>query len=179
MNDGDSQIKHVTRTGVLINLLQVQTPSRSSMNASLASRPSHGKPYRKYPYTHPSMERPISILLVQSETPQGDELCRNLVLAGWQVTSVRHPRQAMAACTLRHYDVVVIAHAPPTLDGIDLTNKLVRYASAPIVLLADDSTAEHDGREAGAIAYLCSPWLASDLYRTVNLALQTNMIGQP
>jgi DNA-binding response OmpR family regulator len=124
------------------------------------------------------MERHISILLVQPETPQGAELCRNLMLAGWQVTSVQHPRQAMAACALRRYDVVFIGHAPPTLDGIDLTKKLIRYASVPIVLLADDSTAEHGGREAGAIAYLGRPWLASDLYRTVNLALQTNMIGQ-
>ncbi len=113
------------------------------------------------------------ILLVVLDREFADPLCRRLLRSGFQVTALRHPRQALEAASLRDYDVAVLDYDLPEFDGLALMRKLNRrVANLPAVLLSAraGSEDEDDALAHGAFACLAKSCRLTELAAVIERA---------
>ena len=90
-----------------------------------------------------------SILIVEDDLDQLELLARWFSRAGYHVTAVHHPRQALAAATLRPFQFAIVDHALPRIDGIELTLRLRALLPDLHVVIAFDEIPAVPWVEAG------------------------------
>lgn len=109
-----------------------------------------------------------SLLIVEDDLDQLDALTRWFTRAGCRVTAAHHPRQALAAATLHPFQVALVNHALPEIDGIELTRQLrALLHDVQVIVLSDEADAVPKAKAAGAVACLIKPCKKALLEATV------------
>lgn len=121
-----------------------------------------------------------SLLIVEDDPEQLATLNRWFIRAGYQVTGVRHPRNALAAAAVRPFQVALINQELPEIDGVELMYQLQRrVGNIPIVIQTYDPQAVADAETAGAFACLVKPYKKSLVEATVQDAFEQSQIEMP
>jgi DNA-binding NtrC family response regulator len=121
-----------------------------------------------------------SLLIVEEDSDQLALFERWFIRAGYQVVGVSHSRHALAASTLRSFDVAIISHNPPEMNGIELMHQLrLQLGSLQVVILSCDPHSVSEAEAAGAYAGLVKPFKKSLLEATVKNALEQSETEQP
>lgn len=114
-----------------------------------------------------------SLLIVEDDSDQLAVLERRFIRAGYQVVGVQHPRQALAASSLRPFQVAIINYELPEMDGIELAHHLQRrLGNLQVILQSYDALAAPDAESAGVFACLVKPVRMSLLEATVKRAFE-------
>ncbi len=99
------------------------------------------------------------------------------------VTKSDHPLTALSACQAEQYDLVVVDHAMPEIDGVEFTRRLrnmSRYRTVPVVMVTSDSGFEirREAFAAGATDFVIKPFDTVELQARVHnlLALRKAQI---
>jgi two-component system chemotaxis response regulator CheY len=109
-----------------------------------------------------------SLLIVEDDPDQLDRLARRFSRIGYQVTAAHHPRQALAAAMLHPFQVAIVKHTLPEIDGISLTSRLhALRQNVQVIVLTSESDAVSKARAAGALACLIKPCKQAVLEATV------------
>ncbi len=124
------------------------------------------------------MFEPPTVLIVEPDRLIRDSLARRLCQAGYSVTELCHPRQALAATSERSYDVVVSARELPEIDGLALMEQLQRRGGAGQCVIITRDESEFDvptALDRGAFAVL--PWsqVPRKLTATVRDAIEASV----
>lgn len=87
------------------------------------------------------MIRQPLVLVVEHDQLIRESIALRLSRAGYLVSELSHPRQALAAATERRYDVAVLASELPEMDAISLMEQLQRRGGIQqfVVVTPDDS----------------------------------------
>ncbi len=88
------------------------------------------------------------------------------------VDAFDNPLQALQASACRQYDLVLIDHIMPELDGIEFTKRLRTmdsYQSVPVIMVTSDGTTEirREAIEAGATDFITKPFDSIELQARV------------
>jgi DNA-binding response OmpR family regulator len=127
---------------------------------------------------NPTMHR--SLLIVEDDLNQLATLKCWFVRAGYQVTGVTHPRQALEAASFRPFQVAIINHTLPEIDGIELMRRLQRLlGDIQIVIQSYHPQAVSDAKAAGAFACLVKPCRMALLEATVEDAYERSTVELP
>jgi DNA-binding response OmpR family regulator len=124
------------------------------------------------------MATQLSVLLVEPDRLIRESLALRLCRAGYSVTELRHPRQALAAAAGRSYDVVVLADEQPEIDGLSLLQTLRRRGSTAccVVITRDTSdTGTQSATDSRVVAVL--PWsrVPNELEATIERVLEASV----
>jgi DNA-binding response OmpR family regulator len=110
-----------------------------------------------------------SLLIVENDPDQLDILASRFSRIGYHVTAAHHPRQALSAAALHPFQVAIVNHTLPEIDGILLTRRLhVLRHDVQVIVLTSESDAVSKAREAGALACLIKPCIQAVLEATVD-----------
>ena len=87
------------------------------------------------------MTRPNRLLIVETNQERRNEMTRHFLNAGFQVTPVRHPRQALEASTFKHFDAAVLSDQLPEITAPELARRLRQNVSGlrPVLVSSDES----------------------------------------
>lgn len=66
-----------------------------------------------------------TLLIVESDLREREQMSRRFLRAGFQVTAVNHPRCALEAATFRPFEVAILDATQPELDGVQLATRLL------------------------------------------------------
>jgi len=115
-----------------------------------------------------------TILVVDDEAKIATLARDYLEHAGFAVLTVGDGEAALAAVRRRRPDLVVLDLGLPGLDGLDVTRRLRRESSIPIVMLTarDDELDKLLGLELGADDYLTKPFSPRELVARVRAVLR-------
>jgi DNA-binding NtrC family response regulator len=117
-----------------------------------------------------------SVLVVEEEDKFiRESIAHRLCRAGYSVSQLCHPRQALAATTARCYDVAILANELPELDGVSLMQRLRRRGGIHqfVIITRNDSDLQGKGAtDHGAFAVLTWSSLQNELESTVERAVE-------
>jgi DNA-binding response OmpR family regulator len=109
-----------------------------------------------------------SLLIVEDDPDQLDILARRFSRIGYHVTAAHHPRRALAAATFHTFQVAIVNHALPEIDGILLTRRLrALRQDVQVIILTSETEVVLKARAAGALACLIKPCKQAVLEATV------------
>lgn len=119
-----------------------------------------------------------SLLIVEEDSDQLEILVRWLTRAGYHVVGVQHPRQALAAASLRSFQVALVDAWLPEMDGLELMRRLKRrQKSLQVVILSCVGSEALEAQAEGAFARLVAPCRKAVLESTIHeahaLAMET------
>lgn len=84
-----------------------------------------------------SLER--TLLIVENDQGQRDQMCRRFLRAGFSVTPVNHMRCALEAATFRRFDVAIVDATQSEIDGLQLAARLRGLvAGLRVIVRCDD-----------------------------------------
>lgn len=84
------------------------------------------------------MSQDRSLLVVESNLDRLDAMTRFFIRSGFQVTPVRHPRQAMEACTFKRFDAAVLSERLPEIPSAALASHLRQRSSCQKPIIVSD-----------------------------------------
>lgn len=67
-----------------------------------------------------------TILIVEDDEDQLQVYLRRFTRVGYRVVGARHPRQALAAASMRRFHVAILDASLPEMDGFELMRRLRR-----------------------------------------------------
>ena len=116
-----------------------------------------------------------SVLVVEPDKLIRESFARRLCRAGYLVSELCHPRQALAATSARSYDVAILANELPEIDGITLMEQLFKHGGIQqcVIITREDSSLDTKlATDRGAFAVLAWSRVPSELESTVELAIE-------
>ncbi len=118
----------------------------------------------------------ISILIVEDDPVQLDELTRHFIQAGHRVVAVHHPRQALEAASFRPFQVALLDARLPEIDGLELMQRLKRIQhDIKVVILGGGDYSMRRARSEGAMYCVSKPCQLTLLDSLVANALRRNV----
>jgi two-component system response regulator RegX3 len=124
---------------------------------------------------------PVSILVVEDETPLADSLRYNLEREGYAVTVVADGRAAIEAFHGVAPSLVILDLMLPELSGLDVCRTIRAESNVPIIIVtAKDSEADKvAGLELGADDYVTKPFSVRELISRVRANLRRVAVSAP
>lgn len=99
-----------------------------------------------------------SILIVEDDPEQLDELTGWFIQAGYRVVAVHHPRQALEAASFRPFQVALLDTRLPEIDGMDLMKRLKRMQhDMQVIILGGGDYSLQRARSKGALYCVSKP----------------------
>lgn len=99
-----------------------------------------------------------SLLIVEDDPDQLEALVRWFVRAGYEVTGVDHPIQALDAASVRQFQVALLDASLPEMDGFLLMQRLnLQQACMQFIILSGHDNLERRANSDGAFAHLAKP----------------------
>jgi DNA-binding NtrC family response regulator len=121
-----------------------------------------------------------SLLIVEDDLDQLAMLKRWFIRAGYQVTGVSHPRQALEAASFRPFQVAVINQTLPEIDGFELVRRFRGLlGNLQVVMQSYDIRPTSDPSAAEVFAYVSKPCQKSLLEATVRNAFERTELELP
>jgi len=120
----------------------------------------------------------MQTILVVDDEPKITQLVRDyLERAGFVVRSARDGPEALMRARTDRPDLVVLDLGLPGLDGFDVTRRLRRDSSVPIIMLTarDDESDTLVGLELGADDYVTKPFSPRELVARVRAVLRRQL----
>ena len=120
----------------------------------------------------------MQTILVVDDEPKITQLVRDyLARAGFAVKSARDGPEALMRARTDRPDLVVLDLGLPGLDGFDVTRRLRRDSSVPIIMLTarDDEADTLIGLELGADDYMTKPFSPRELVARVRAVLRRQL----
>jgi DNA-binding response OmpR family regulator len=120
----------------------------------------------------------MQTILVVDDEPKITQLVRDyLERAGFSVRSARDGPEALMRARTDRPDLVVLDLGLPGLDGFDVTRRLRRDSSVPIIMLTarDDESDTLVGLELGADDYVTKPFSPRELVARVRAVLRRQL----
>jgi len=121
---------------------------------------------------------PMQTILVVDDEPKITQLVRDyLERAGFAVRSARDGPEALMRARTDRPDLVVLDLGLPGLDGFDVTRRLRRDSTVPIIMLTarDDESDTLVGLELGADDYMTKPFSPRELVARVRAVLRRQL----
>ena len=114
-----------------------------------------------------------SLLIVEDDPEQLDALVRWFILAGYEVTGVDHPSQALEAASLRQFQVALLDASLPEMDGLLLMQRLnLHQDGMQVIILSGRDNLEQRAKTEGAFACLVKPCKLALMQATVEDAFE-------
>jgi len=117
----------------------------------------------------------VARILVVDDEPKIVQLVRDyLERAGFAVVTARDGDEALMRARQERPDLIVLDLGLPRLDGLEVTRRLRRDSSVPIIMLTarDDETDKVVGLELGADDYVTKPFSPRELEARVRAVLR-------
>ena len=110
------------------------------------------------------VSEPLDVLVVEDTPDSLEFLCELLKSAGHRVSSASTGSEAVALCSVRKYDVVLLDLVLPDLDGMSVA-AAIRKTGSPVIAMSAhlDRWSEADFRSAGFRAQLRKPFKSAEL----------------
>ena len=124
-----------------------------------------------------SIEKKISILLVEDEENLHEALKLNLELEGYEVTSAFDGGQALKAIEQEYFNLIILDVMLPGIDGISITETVrVQNNDVPILMLSAKNTSADRvlGLKKGADDYLTKPFNLEELLLRIQKLVEKN-----
>ena len=103
-------------------------------------------------------------LVVEDDKATREKSANVLERAGFDVSTVATGREALARVRDDPFDLIVLSHVLPDMDGLDLCRSMRVLRQDPIILIGESDTAEVViGLELGADDYLKEPFDSREL----------------
>jgi DNA-binding NtrC family response regulator len=121
------------------------------------------------------------VLLVDDEVVFLQSLARRLEIRNYEVGTATSGPAALEALRQRPFDVVVLDHHMPGMDGIETLAKLREFEPLlPVILLSGYALVSVAGEAMtrGAVDYLLKPTLLEKLIERIELALERKALEQ-
>lgn len=122
-----------------------------------------------------------SILVVDDSPDISRLLSHILTQAGYQVTVADNGEAGWAAFRILRPALALLDVNMPGLDGLELCRRIKQSSPIPVILLTVRAEVEamHQGRGAGADAYLSKPFEIGLLMSTVERLLRRPQVSHP
>ena len=123
-----------------------------------------------------------TVLIVDDDRKLLKMLRRTLVYEGFDVTTAADGREALAAVSAQHPDVIILDWMLPELNGLDVLEALRQERDeTPILMLTARDAVEDrvEGLESGADDYLIKPFAPAELVARVNVLLRRVRAERP
>ena len=123
-----------------------------------------------------------TVLIVDDDRKLLKMLRRTLVYEGFDVTTAADGREALAAVSAQHPDVIILDWMLPELSGLDVLEALRQERDeTPILMLTARDAIEDrvEGLESGADDYLVKPFAPAELVARVNVLLRRVRAERP
>ena len=123
-----------------------------------------------------------TVLIVDDDQKLLKMLRRTLVYEGFDVTTAADGREALAAVSAQHPDVIILDWMLPELNGLDVLEALRQERDeTPILMLTARDAVEDrvEGLESGADDYLIKPFAPAELVARVNVLLRRVRTERP
>jgi DNA-binding response OmpR family regulator len=116
------------------------------------------------------------VLIVEDDATMAETIASIVQLLGFHAIVTHNSRQALAAATREHPDVILLDINLPGINGIDVCRFLKRepaLETTPVIVVSSEKDPETfvKAREAGAIDYLIKPVGVNDLELAIGKAL--------
>jgi len=122
----------------------------------------------------------LSLLIVEEDHDLLERLTQRFIRAGYHVVSAWHPRQALAAASVRTFQVALLDASLPEMDGFDLMQRLKRLQEAlQVVILSGYEYPERRVTKEGAFACLSAQDRLDLLQATVEEAFERAASDSP
>lgn len=116
-----------------------------------------------------------SVLIVDDEPRITAALMTRLQACGYEVFHAINGLAGVEASAIHRPDVVIMDIRMPDIDGYEACARIHRLPdlkNVPIIFLsANAHTSEEKALDAGGMAYLCKPYEAVDVIRTIERVL--------
>lgn len=111
------------------------------------------------------MQRPCTVLLVESDTDLAEALMSHFLADGYQVLRAPHGMAGMSLARDKRPDIIILDADLPGIDGITLCNMVRKQSSVPIIMLTNgaDEFQRIVGLDSGADLCLVKPISPAEL----------------
>ncbi len=112
---------------------------------------------------------PQRILVVEDEKPLREFVARNLSVRGYEVMQAANGMEALAIFQNQPLDLIILDLMMPHMDGLELTQRIRRIATVPIIVLSalDEERDKVAALDLGADDYLTKPFGVEELLARV------------
>ncbi|HEU0031358.1 MAG TPA: DUF4388 domain-containing protein [Kofleriaceae bacterium] len=145
--------------GMGFELIGPDTPDRMQLRAHIESM--------RTEITTPGMSTTTQVIVVEPSAPQRTRMARCLEAAGFKVSAVEAPTEALEACAQWRPDAIVCAATMPGMTGIDLAYVMSEHATlsdVPLLLTGGDGDyGRLEAFRAGVRDYIPVPFLDEEL----------------
>jgi DNA-binding NtrC family response regulator len=114
------------------------------------------------------------ILVVEDNTLISEGVASVLMRVGYQVDQAGNGLEALGKLVQRQYDVIIADYHMPKMDGLQLLAvcQIVWPAIPVLMVSAEEMEYAEAAQRMGAYAWMCKPYDATRLLRTVRTALE-------
>lgn len=123
----------------------------------------------------------VRVLLVDDEPVFLHSMAKRLQLRGYEIGTAGSGMEALECLEREPYDVVVLDHRMPGMDGVETLQRLrVLQPSLPVILLSGYAylSVAADAMNSGAVDYLLKPAPIEKLCERIGVALEKKRILQ-
>lgn len=117
--------------------------------------------------TNPGVSAPSQVIVVEPNPPLRTRMARCLETAGFKVTAVGAPTEALAASARWRPDAIIAASEMDAMSGIELAFAMAEHATlsdVPLVLVGDDGDQQRlEAFRAGVRDFVPRPFLDEEL----------------
>ena len=108
---------------------------------------------------------PVTVLVVDDETPLRDFVRRNLEVRGYRVLTASNGLEALALFSAERVELVIMDVMMPHLDGLETTRRIRQTSNVPIIILTalDEEKDKVQAFDLGADDYLTKPFGVGEL----------------
>ena len=124
---------------------------------------------------------PVRVLVVEDETAMSRALRINLRARGYEVTTTRTGREALAEAGRRPPDAVILDLGLPDLDGVEVIRELRGWSRAPVIVLSGrtGSGDKITALDTGANDYVTKPFAMEELLARLRAGVLLAERGPP
>jgi len=145
--------------GMGIELLGTETPDRIKLTAYVDSL--------KAETTNPGLSTTTQIILIEPNNGMRNRIGRALEAAGFQVTAVTNPAEAIEACEVWRPDAIVAPASMDQMSGTELAYAMSEHSTlsdVPLILTGDEGDLSRlEAYRAGVRDYIPKPFLDEEL----------------